>query len=142
MNLGHNIDEASHKFEDHVPAKAKQAIYQAQDLVHKATQHALQLVNEARTNGPQGALHYAAGEYKRLVVVCSSELWVKLNHNYTFLLMAEKVALTMANLSGNYNGFVDDMSGKWYPLFGYLPLIPVNEFSKQIKVPNQRRKNV
>ncbi|KAK9001672.1 hypothetical protein V6N11_083450 [Hibiscus sabdariffa] len=138
--LDKKVDEASHKFEDHVPAKAKQAIYQAQDLVHKAAQHALQLVNEARTNGPRGALHYAAGEYKRLVVVCSSELWVKLNHNSTFHSMAEKVVPTAANLSGKYNGFVNDMSGKGYPLFGYVPLIPVDEFSKQIKVAESKEK--
>ncbi|GMJ08192.1 LD-associated protein 1, small rubber particle protein [Hibiscus trionum] len=138
--LDKKVDEASHKFDDHVPAKAKQAIYQAQDLVHKTAQHARTLINEVRTKGPRGALHYAAGEYKQLVVVCSTKLWVKLNHNSTFRSMAEKVVPTAANLSGKYNIFINDMSGKGYPLFGYLPLIPVDEFSKQIKLAEAKEK--
>ncbi|KAE8692584.1 Detected protein of confused Function [Hibiscus syriacus] len=89
--LDKKVDEASQRFEDHVPAKAKQA----------------------RTNGPRRGVHYAVGQYKQLVVVCSAKLWVKLNHSSTFHLMAEKVVPTAANLSGKYNGFVNDMSGKW-----------------------------
>ncbi|XP_039054889.1 REF/SRPP-like protein At1g67360 isoform X2 [Hibiscus syriacus] len=138
--LDKKVDEASQKFEDHVPAKAKQAIYQAQDLVQKTAQHARKLGHEARTNGPRGALCCAAGEYKQLVVVYSTKLWVKLNHNSAFHAMAEKVVPTAANLCGKYNGFVNDMSGKGYPLFGYLPLIPIDELSKQIKVAEAKEK--
>ncbi|KAE8692583.1 DNA-binding HORMA family protein [Hibiscus syriacus] len=138
--LDKKVDEASHRFEDHVPAKAKQVIYQVQDLLHKTAQHARKLGNEARTIGPRGAVRYAAGEYKQLLVVWSSKLWVKLNDSSTFHSMAKKVVPMAANLSGKYNGFVNDMSGKGYPLFGYLPLIPVDELSKQIKEAEAKEK--
>ncbi|KAE8730134.1 4-coumarate--CoA ligase-like 1-like [Hibiscus syriacus] len=54
------------------------AISQAHGLVQKAQK----LVDEARTNGSRGASHYAAAKYLNLVVN-STKLWVKLNHNST-----------------------------------------------------------
>ncbi|XVF85259.1 hypothetical protein PTKIN_Ptkin17bG0103500 [Pterospermum kingtungense] len=131
--LDNKVDEASHKFDEHALEAAKQVVNQAQDLVHKAAQMALKLVNEARTNGARRALHYAAAEYKMFVVVNSSNLWVKLNHNSTFHSVAEKVVPTAADLSEKYNRLVKDMSGKGYPVVGYLPLIPVDEFCKAVK---------
>ncbi|KAE8716608.1 REF/SRPP-like protein [Hibiscus syriacus] len=131
--LDNKVDEASHKLDVHVPASAKQVVSHAHDLVQKATQKAQELVDEARTNGPRGALHYAAVEYKNLMVVNSTKLWVILNHNSTFNSVTERVVPKAAELSEKYNGLVKEMSGKGYPVFGYLPLIPVDEFGKAVK---------
>ncbi|KAK8714555.1 hypothetical protein V6N13_149745 [Hibiscus sabdariffa] len=57
------------------------------------------LVDTARTEGPRRTLCYATGEYKQLVVVYSTELWVKPNHNSAFYSVAWKVVPTAANLS-------------------------------------------
>ncbi|KAK9008342.1 hypothetical protein V6N11_075240 [Hibiscus sabdariffa] len=131
--LDNKVDEASHKLDAHVPASAKQVASQAHDLVQKATQKAQKLVDEARTNGARGALLYAAAEYKNFLVLNSTKLWVKLNHNSTFNSVTERVVPKAAELSEKYNGLVKEMSGKGYPGFGYLPLIPVDEFGKVIK---------
>ncbi|GMJ13289.1 LD-associated protein 1, small rubber particle protein [Hibiscus trionum] len=131
--IDNKVDEASHKLDAHVPESAKQVASQAHDLVQKATQKAQKLVDEARTNGPRGALHYAAAEYKNFLVVNSTKLWVKLNHNSTFNSVAEKVVPKAAELLEKYNGLVKEMSGKGYPAFGYLPLIPVDELGKAVK---------
>ncbi|XP_038999585.1 REF/SRPP-like protein At1g67360 [Hibiscus syriacus] len=120
-------------FDVHVPASAKQVVSQVHDLVQKATQKAQKLVDEARTNGPRGALHYAAAEYKNFVVVNSMKLWVILNRNSTFNSVTERVVPKEAELSKKYNGLVKEMSGKGYPVFGYLPLIPADEFGKVVK---------
>lgn len=115
-------------------------ISQAQDLVHKAAAKAQKFVSEARTNGPRGALHYAASEYKQFVLVNSTKLWVKLNHNSAFHSVAEKVVPTAANLSGKYNCLVKDMTGKGYPVVGYMPLIPVDELGKAVKLAEAKDK--
>ncbi|EOX99856.1 hypothetical protein QUC31_014479 [Theobroma cacao] len=131
--LDKKVDEASHKFEEHAPAAAKQVVRQAQDLVHKTAEKAQKLVDEARSNGPWGALHYAADEYKHFVLVNSTKLWVKLNHNSAFHSVAQMVVPTAANLSDKYNCLVKDLSGKGYTVFGYLPLIPIDELAKAVK---------
>ncbi|XWS22756.1 hypothetical protein CRYUN_Cryun29cG0063600 [Craigia yunnanensis] len=131
--LDKKVDEASHKFDEHAPAAAKQVVSQAQDLVHKAAQKAQKLVDEARINGARGALRYAIAEYKLFVLVNSTKLWVKLNHNSAFHSVAEKVIPTAANLSEKYNCVVKDMSGKGYPVIGYMPLIPVDELGEAVK---------
>ncbi|XWS69249.1 hypothetical protein CRYUN_Cryun04dG0163100 [Craigia yunnanensis] len=131
--LDKKVDEAAHKFDEHAPSAAKQVISQAKDLVHKTAQKAQKLVVEARTNGPRGAFHYAAAEYKQFVLVNSTKLWVKLNHNSAFHSVAEMIVPKAANLSGKYNCLVKDMSGKGYPVFGYLPLVPVDELGKAVK---------
>ncbi|XVF43712.1 hypothetical protein PTKIN_Ptkin02bG0062800 [Pterospermum kingtungense] len=131
--LDKKVDVASHKFDEYAPPAAKHVIGQAEDLVHKAAAKAQKLVNEARTNGPRGALHYAAAEYKQFVLVNSTKLWVKLNHNSAFHSVADKVVPTAANLSKKYNCLVLDLTGKGYPVVGYLPLIPVDELGKAVK---------
>ncbi|XP_022733391.1 REF/SRPP-like protein At1g67360 isoform X2 [Durio zibethinus] len=125
--LDKKVDEASHKFDEHGPAAAKQVVSQAQDLVHKAAQKAQKLVGEARTNGARGALHYAAAELKQFVLATSTKLWVKLNNNSAFHSVAEKVIPTATNLSEKYNHVVKDNSGKGNSVVDYPPLIPVDE---------------
>ncbi|XVE92132.1 hypothetical protein REPUB_Repub01dG0070700 [Reevesia pubescens] len=129
----HLLGFLDNKVDEHAPAAVKQVVSQAQDLVHKAAQKTQKLVDEARSNGRRGALHYAAAEFKKFVLVNSAKLWVKLNQNSAFHLVAEIVVPTAANLSELYNCLVKDMSGKGYPVFGYLPLIPVDELGKAVK---------
>ncbi|XVE74779.1 hypothetical protein DITRI_Ditri12bG0045500 [Diplodiscus trichospermus] len=131
--LDKKVDEASHKFDEHAPASAKHVISKAHDLVHKTAQKAQTLVDAARTNGARGAFNYAAAEYKQFVLVNSTKLWVKLNHNSAFHSVADKVVPKAANLSGKYNYLVKDLSGKGYPVFGYLPLIPVDELGEAVQ---------
>ncbi|OMO88169.1 Rubber elongation factor [Corchorus olitorius] len=131
--LDKKVDEASHKFDEHAPPAAKQVVNQAQYLVHKAAQKAQKLVDEARTNGPRGAFNYAAAEYKHFIVVNSSKLWVKLNHNSAFHSVADKVVPTATKMSEKYNCLVKDLSGKGYFVFEYLPLVPIDELEKAVK---------
>ncbi|MBA0556487.1 hypothetical protein Golob_026584 [Gossypium lobatum] len=131
--LDDKVDKVSHKFDEHAPAPAKQVVNQAHYLVQKATQKAQKLVEEARTNGARGALHYAAAEYKNLVLVSSTKLWVKLNRNSTFKSVTEKVVPKAANLCEKYNSWLKEKSGKGYPVVGYLPSIPVDAFGKAVK---------
>ncbi|GMI87684.1 LD-associated protein 1, small rubber particle protein [Hibiscus trionum] len=131
--LDTKVDEATHKFDEHVPPAGKQMVNHAQVLVHTAAEKAQKLVGEARTNGARGALNYASCEYKQFVLVISTKLWVKLNQSSAFHSAAEMIVPTAKNLSEKYNCLIKDMSGKGYPVFGYLPLIPVVELSKAVK---------
>ncbi|KAG4215213.1 hypothetical protein ERO13_A01G158200v2 [Gossypium hirsutum] len=131
--LDSKVDEASQKYDEHVPPAGKQMVNQAKYLVHMAAQKAHKLIDEARTNGARGALHYAATEYKQLVLVSSTKVWVKLNRSSAFHSVAEKIVPTASNLSDKYNCLVKDLSGKGYPVFAYLPLIPVGELRKAVK---------
>ena len=117
-------------------------VSQAHDLVRKATEKAQKLVDEARTSGPRGALHYAASEYKQFLLVNSTKLWVKLNHNSAFHSVTERVVPTAANFSEKYNCLINDLSAKGYPVFGYLPLIPVDDLGKAVKKAEAKDKAV
>nr|KJB15544.1 hypothetical protein B456_002G183700 [Gossypium raimondii] len=68
-----------------------------------------------------------------LLVFLDSKVWVKLNRSSAFQSVAEKIVPTASNLSDKYNCLVKDMSGKGYPVFAYLPLIPVGELRKAVK---------
>ncbi|KAE8687938.1 CTD small phosphatase-like protein 2 [Hibiscus syriacus] len=131
--LDTKVDEAMHKFDEHVPPAGKEMVNQAQYMVHTTAQKAQKLVDEARTNGARGTLNYAASEYKQFVLVISTKLWVQLNYNSAFHSIAKVVIPVAKNLSEKYNCLIKDMSGKGYPVFKYLPLIPVAELSKAVK---------
>lgn len=131
--LDEKVDDVSHKFDERAPPAAKHAVGHAQSLIHKAAQKFQKLISEARNNGARGALHYAASEYKQLVLTSSVILWVKLNHHHSFHSVAEMAIPTAACWSDKYNHIVKDMSHKGYPVFGYLPLVPVDEIKKAVK---------
>jgi hypothetical protein len=127
------VDEASHKFDEHAPPLAKHVVSKAHSLVQKASQKAQKLVNEAQTGGPRAAVHYAASEYKQFIVSQSARMWVGLSQCPPFHAVAEKAVPAAANCSEKYNRMVKDMTQKGYPIFGYLPLVPVEEISKAVE---------
>ncbi|XP_039054393.1 REF/SRPP-like protein At1g67360 [Hibiscus syriacus] len=49
--LDRKVDEATHKFDEHVPPAGKEMVNQARYLVHRAAQKAQKLVDEARPSG-------------------------------------------------------------------------------------------
>jgi hypothetical protein len=102
-------------------------------LVQKASQKAQKLVNEAQTGGPRAAVHYAGSEYKQFLVSQSVWMWVGLSKCPPIHTVAEKAVPVAANCSEKYNRVVKDMTQKGYPIFGYLPLVPVEEISQAVK---------
>jgi len=131
--LDNKVDEASHKFDEHAPPLAKHLVSKAHSFVQKASQKAEKLVNEAQTGGPRAAVHYAASEYKQFVVSQSVWMWVGLSRCPPFHKVAEKAVPAVATCSEKYNCVVKDMTQKGYPIFGYLPLVPIEEISKAVK---------
>lgn len=131
--LDEKVDEATHKFDEHAPPLAKQVVRRTHSLIQKTSQKAHKLVNEAQTGGPRAALHYAVSEYKQLLVSQSMKIWGGLNKCPPFHTVAVKVVPAAAHLSEKYNHVVNDMTQKGYPIFGYMPLVPVEEISEAVK---------
>jgi len=80
--------------------------------------------------GPRAAVHYAATEYKQFILSQSVKMWVTLNRCPPFHTVADKAVPAAGQLTDKYNNVVKDMTQKGYPLFGYLPLVPVEDISK------------
>ncbi|KAH7570498.1 hypothetical protein ACOSP7_018691 [Xanthoceras sorbifolium] len=127
------VDEASHKFDKYAPSLAKRVVGETQSLIEKASQKAQKLVSEAQAGGPRAAAHYAAAESKHFVLTNSVKAWDKLNHYALFHTMAEITVPTAAHWSEKYNHVVEDMNKKGYTVFGYLPLVPIDEIAKAFK---------
>ncbi|CAH2065853.1 unnamed protein product [Thlaspi arvense] len=128
--LDHKVGEASCKFDKHAPPMAKQVVTQANLLINKATEKAQSFVKEARTGGPKAAFNFAATEYKYFLVTNSVKVWSKLNQYKPIHAVGAKALPVAANLSGIYNDLVTDMTQMGYPVVGYLPLVPVDDFVK------------
>lgn len=127
------VDEASHKFDEHAPPFAKQVVSKARSLIQQASQKAQKLANVAQIGGPRAAVHYATSEYKQFILSQSVKMWVALNHCSPFHTVAEKAVPAAGHLTDKYNHVVKEMTQKGYPLFGYLPLVPVEDISKAFK---------
>ncbi|CAN1313265.1 REF/SRPP-like protein At1g67360 [Linum perenne] len=121
------VDEATHKFDKHAPPFAKQVVSQTQSLFHSAAEKAHKLADEARTGGPRAAFSYTVTETKHVVLTNSVKAWCILD-KYPSVHKIEAAALpTAAQWSEKYNHTVKDLTQKGYPLFGYLPLVPIDE---------------
>lgn len=101
--------------------------------MQKASEKARKFVREARAGGPRAAVYYAATEYKQFVVNQTVSLCIVLDQCPPIHKAAEKVSPTAAHMSEKYNHTVKDLTQKGYPVFGYLPLIPVDEIVKTFK---------
>ncbi|KAF5746443.1 REF/SRPP-like protein [Tripterygium wilfordii] len=127
------VDDATHKLDEHAPPLVKQVASEAQTFVQKASEKAQKLVIEARTGGPRAAFNYAATESKQFILVQSVKLWIKLN-NYPQVHSVTKMAVpTAAHLLEKYNNVVKAMAQKGYPIFGYIPLVSVDDIGKAFK---------
>ncbi|PON82858.1 Rubber elongation factor [Trema orientale] len=128
--LDKKVDEATYKFDKHAPPLAKQIVSRAHSLTQKTVEKTQKFVNEARTEGPRAAVNYAATEYKQFVVGQTVNLWVVVNRYPSIHQVAEKAAPAAAHWSEKYNHVVKDLTQKGYAIFGYLPLVPVDEIAK------------
>ncbi|XP_030497001.2 REF/SRPP-like protein At1g67360 [Cannabis sativa] len=131
--LDKKVDEATHKFDKHAPPLAKQIVYKAHYLTLKAAEKTQKFVNDARTEGPRAAVSHAATDYKHFVMDRTVNLWVAVNRYPAIHQVAEKAAPTAAQWSEKYNHTVKDLTQKGYAVFGYLPLVPVDEITKAFK---------
>ncbi|KAB1225817.1 hypothetical protein CJ030_MR1G027845 [Morella rubra] len=131
--LDQKVDEATHKFAEHAPPLAKHVVSTIHSSIQKASVKAQKLVSEAQTGGPRAAVNYAASEYKQFVLSQSVKMWVGLNKCSPIHTVAEKAVPAAAHLLEKYNQVVKNMTQKGYPIFGYLPLVPVEEISKAVK---------
>lgn len=127
------VDEVTNKFDEHAPPLAKQVANQAKGLIEEVTHKAEKVVSEAQSGGPRAAVNYVATESKQIVLTGSVKLWSGLNHYPLFHAVAEMAVPTAAHWSEKYNHVVKDITGKGYAVFGYLPLIPVDDIAKAFK---------
>ncbi|CAB4294588.1 unnamed protein product [Prunus armeniaca] len=138
--LDTKVDQAAGKFDKHAPPLAKQVASQAHVLIQKTVEKGQKFVKEAQTGGPRSAIHYAATEYKQFVLNQSVKLWVGLNQYPSIHKVAEKAAPTAAHWSDKYNHTVKDFTRKGYAIFGYLPLVPIDEISKAVEKGEAKKK--
>jgi len=131
--VDNKVDEATHKFNEHAPAIAKQIADKAKTLIQKASHEAGKAVNVAQSEGPRAAVKYVATESKSLLLINSVKLWAGLNQFPPFHAVAEMATPTAAHWSEKYNHVIKGMAEKGYSFVGYLPLIPVDEISKAFK---------
>ncbi|CAN0896134.1 REF/SRPP-like protein At1g67360 [Linum grandiflorum] len=127
------VDEATHKFDKHAPPFAKQAVSQAQSLIHSATEKAQKLADEARTGGPRAAFSYTVTETKNVVLSNSVKAWCVLDKYPSVHKIGAAALPTAARWSDKYNQTVKGLSQKGYPLVGYIPLVPVEEIERMVK---------
>jgi hypothetical protein len=127
------VDEATYKFDKHAPPYAKRVVKRAHGYVEKASEKAQRFVNEAQTGGPRAAFHYAATEYKHFVLNQTVRLWVGVNHWSPIHTVSQKAAPKAAQLSDKYNHLVTDLTTKGYTVFGYLPLVPIDDIAEAFK---------
>ncbi|KAJ9176187.1 hypothetical protein P3X46_011526 [Hevea brasiliensis] len=131
--LDKKVDEGTRKFDNHAPLVAKQAVSQAQSLLQIASQKAQGLVHEASVGGPRAAVRYAARESKHFALTQSVKVWIKLNQFPVVHRVADMAVPTAAHWSEKYNHLVKDMAQKGYTVFGYVPLVPIDEVAEAYK---------
>jgi len=123
------VDEATHKLDEHAPYLVKEVAKQVNCLVQQMTNKAGKVVSEAQCGGAQAAAQYVAKESKKIVVLGSVKLWSGLNHYPPF----HEVAETAVHWSEKYNNVVKGMSERGGGVLGYLPLIPIDDIAKAFK---------
>ncbi|MED6170142.1 hypothetical protein PIB30_027989 [Stylosanthes scabra] len=131
--VDNKVDDATHKFGHHAPSFAKHAASQAKDLIQSLAHEAGRVASEVQCGGPRAAIHYVTTESKHLVLINSVKLWKGLNHFPPFHAVADVAVPTAAHCSEKYNHVVKHLSGKGYPLSGYLPLIPIDDIAKAFR---------
>ncbi|OAY32361.1 hypothetical protein MANES_13G012400v8 [Manihot esculenta] len=133
LYLDNKVDEGTRKFDKNAPPVAKQAVSQAHSWLQIASEKAQELVNEARVGGPRAAVRYATSEFKRLALTQSVKAWIKLNEFPVVHTVADMAVPTAAHWSEKYNHLVKGMAEKGYTVFGYVPLVPIDDIAKAYK---------
>ncbi|CAJ1938841.1 unnamed protein product [Sphenostylis stenocarpa] len=131
--VDNKVDEATRKFDEHAPSFVKQVASQVNCLVQEVTNKAENVVSEAQSGGARAVAQYVATESKKIVVFGSVKVWFGLNHYPPFHAVAEMAVPTAAYWSEKYNNVVKGMTVKGGGVFGYLPLIPIDDIAKAFK---------
>ncbi|KAL2547203.1 REF/SRPP-like protein [Forsythia ovata] len=131
--LDKKLDEGTYKFEECAPPLAKKVVSKAQSVVKKASQIAYDLAEETKVGGPGAALSRAGTMSKHFAISQLAIVWYKANHYPALHVVTEMAVPTAAHWSEKYNKWVKDMTVKGYSVFGYLPLVPVEEMAKAYK---------
>lgn len=130
-----------HKLDEHAPSVAKKIMCRSRELIEIASEKAQKLVHEAQDGGMRAALICASAELKQLLLSQSVKVWVKLTEVPPLHMVAEMAIPTAAHWSKKYNKTVKKMSRKGYPVFGCLPLVPVDEIGKAFKQSQSGKKD-
>lgn len=127
------VDKATSEFDKRAPPLAKQAVQMTLHFVQKAAQTGQELVNEFRSGGPRAAFHYAAKEYKQLVVNQGGKIWARLDQFPSVHKFSEMAGPSAARWLERYNSKVKELRQKGYYVFAYFPEVPVSEIGKAFK---------
>ncbi|KAL9273987.1 REF/SRPP-like protein [Drosera capensis] len=130
--LDGKVDVATTEFDQHAPPLAKQVVGQAQHLVLKAAEVAKEIFDRAQAEGPVDALLYVFSETKQVALDQTVKVYSKLDQVPSFHALAQLIVPLIAFWSAKYNSLVSDASGR-YPLFSYVPLIPVDDIAEAYK---------
>ncbi|KAH9624146.1 hypothetical protein KSS87_012811 [Heliosperma pusillum] len=127
------VDVASVKFDEHAPPLVKQVYTQVHGLVEKTAEVTKELVHHVQVGGPLEAARYAAKESQEVVLEQSVKIWSKLDQLPPFHTVAEMTVPTATHFSEKYNKVISDLRDKGYTVFGYVPLVPIDEIAKAFK---------
>ncbi|KAL9225556.1 hypothetical protein vseg_001462 [Gypsophila vaccaria] len=131
--LDHKVDVASTEFQEHAPELLKRAATGVHDVVQATARVTKLVIHEAQTGGPLNAAYYAANEAKDLLIHHTVRVWSMLDGFAPFHVVAEMTLPTAAHFSDKYNNLVSDFRGKGYPVFSYVPLLPIEDIAKAFK---------
>lgn len=131
--LDKQVDEAVIQFNKHAPVVAKHIAIKAQYVMQSASQKAGELVQQVKAGGPRAGVYYVTKESKQIALTQSVLVWVALNQ-YPPVRKVASAAVPVAEIAAvKYNHVVNDMAHKGYTIFGYLPLVPVEDIAKEFK---------
>lgn len=128
----------SDKFDKHAPQVAKEVVVEAQRLVLKASKAGETLV----CDGPSVAMQHAAYKYKHLMLSKVVTIWFVLNKVALFHVVADMAVPTAAYWTDKYNHVITYMSGKGYTIFGYFPIVPIDEIARTFKQQDEAGKQI
>ncbi|KAG6396428.1 hypothetical protein SASPL_142578 [Salvia splendens] len=131
--LDNKVDEASLKFGECAPAAAKVAAIKAQSIAKEASRIVLELVEEAKVEGPVAAISHAGKISKDVAVSGLAMAWYKANQFPALHGVLEIAVPTATHWSEKYNSIVKDLGSKGHTVFSYVPLVPIEEMEKAYK---------
>ncbi|KAG9149577.1 hypothetical protein Leryth_021508 [Lithospermum erythrorhizon] len=127
------VDEVTYKFDESAPPLAKKIVHEVHTTVLKVSNLAKTLVEEARVSGPMAAVSRAGSLSKNFTVSKLALVWYKIDHHPALHGFAEAALPTAAHWSEKYNNLIVDLTAKGYAIFGYVPLVPVEDLVKAYK---------
>ncbi|MFX9847358.1 hypothetical protein ABTP16_15995 [Acinetobacter baumannii] len=131
--LDDKVDKAISRFDESAPPAAKKAVFKVQLVINKASNVALNLVEEAKVSGPVAVISHVGSISKQFTVSQLAVVWYKVNQ-YPAVYGISKMAIpTAEHWSEKYNKLVKDLSTKGCSFFNYVPLVPVDELVKAYK---------